>query len=72
MRPVKTRAQDEEILAVLDLRRRKMPSQVARTLGITRDQVIQICAEIRDADVKISTKKNVETLYEILLHYPHL
>jgi hypothetical protein len=65
------RESDDLILAVLDLRRRKMPSQVAKKLGVTRDQVIQICAEIRDADVKVSTKKNVETLYEILLHYPH-
>ena len=62
---------DELILDVLCLRRHQMPSQVARSLGITREQVIQICAEIKDADVKVSTKKNVETLYEILLHYPH-
>lgn len=62
---------DALILAVLDLRRHKMPAYVARRLGVTRERVIQICAEIRDADVKISTKKNVESLYEILLHYPH-
>lgn len=68
---VTNRTSDAMILDVLTLRRHMMPSQVARTLGIKREKVIQICAEIRDADIKISTKNNVETLYEILLHYPH-
>jgi hypothetical protein len=71
MRPIKARAQDEKILAILTLRRHMMPSRVARTLGVTREKVIKVCADIKDADVKAGTKGNVETLYEILLHYPH-
>lgn len=66
-----SRQHDDLILAILDMRRHRMPSHVARKYGVTRERVIQICAEIKAADVKISTKKNVETLYEILLHYPH-
>lgn len=65
------RVDDQFILDVLDLRRQKMPSYVARKFGITRERVIAICAEIRDADIKESTKKNVETMIEVLLHYPH-
>ena len=48
-----------------------MTAHVAKKFGITREKVVQICAEIKNADIKISTKNNVETLYEILLHYPH-
>ncbi len=66
-----SRQHDDLILAILDMRRHRMPSYVARKYGVTRERVIQLCAEIKEADIKISTKKNVETLYEILLHYPH-
>jgi hypothetical protein len=66
-----TRAHDELTLAILDMRRHRMPAHVARHFKVTRERVIQICAQIKDADVKTSTKNNFETLYEILLHYPH-
>lgn len=66
-----TRAHDELTLAILDMRRHRMPAHVAKQFGITRERVIQLCAQIKDADVRTSTKNNVETLYEILLHYPH-
>jgi hypothetical protein len=69
--PVKTRAHDERTLAILEMRHHRMPAHVAKKFGITREKVVQICAEIKNADIKISTKNNVETLYEILLHYPH-
>ena len=63
---------DEFILDVLALRRSATPSYVARKLKITNLEVRKICQEIQSADIKTSTKKNVENLIDVMLHYPQV
>jgi predicted metalloprotease with PDZ domain len=62
---------DDFILLVLHLRRRWSAARVAREMGITPDRVREICQSVREADLKASTKKNVEKTDDIVLHYPH-
>lgn len=71
--PIKSgREGDEMALMILHLRRHMMPSRVARELNITADEVRKVCKDVKNADIACSTKRKMEELYNIVLHYPHL
>ena len=60
------RQKDEQMLAILALRRVRPPSYVARKFGLTSEYVVKACRAIRDADVMYSDKKEMA---KIMLHY---
>lgn len=60
------RQKDEQMLAILALRKVKPPSYVARKFGLTGEYVVKACRAIRDADIMYSK----EEIARIVLHYP--
>lgn len=66
------RDEDQFILDILRLRRDHTPSYISRKFSITKDRIREICCEIMQADLTVSTKKNVEKIADIVLHYPQV
>jgi hypothetical protein len=65
-----TRTEDHFVLDVLRLRRDHTPSYISRKFNISKPRVKEICDEIMRADLSVSTRKNVEKISDIVLHYP--
>lgn len=60
------RQKDEQMLAILKMRKYRPPSYVARKFGLTGEYVVKACRAIRDADIMYSK----EEIARIVLHYP--
>lgn len=64
-----TRADDDYVLRMMDLRIKHPAAEVARMLGLKSERVRTMCNRVLVDDIKASVKGGVETSQQVLAGY---